>query len=203
MSRTAKQAHRTLAMFLGIFVAIHFTAHLAALDSIAAHKSVLDLGRAIYRILPIEIALLAAFAVQIVLGLQLLRIIAKRVRKGFWHYAQFTSGVILAVFITAHSSAAIIARWQFDLDTNFYWAAGSLTVSPLKYGFFPYYFLAVTAFFTHLLAALHFRKARPWQPYALALGPAAAILMMLGYSGALHTVVLPEPHQDYFAYYLP
>lgn len=203
MSRTAKQAHRTLAMFLGIFVAIHFTAHLAALDSIAAHKSVLDFGRAIYRILPIEIALLAAFAVQIVLGIQLLRIITKRVRKGFWHYAQFTSGVILAVFITVHSSAAIIARWQFDLDTNFYWAAGSLTVSPLKYGFFPYYFLAVTAFFTHLLAALHFRKARPWQPYALALGPAAAILMMLGYSGALHTVVLPGPHQDYFAYYLP
>lgn len=202
MSRTAKQAHRTLAIFLGLFVAIHFTAHLAALDSIAAQKSVLDFGRAIYRTMPIEIALIGAFAVQIVLGTRLLRIIAKRPRKGFWHYAQFTSGVILAVFIIAHSSAAIIARWQFDLDTNFYWAAGSLSVSPLKYGFFPYYFLAVTAFFTHLVAALHFRKARPWQPYALVLGPTAAILMMLGYGGALRTVVLPEPHQRYFAYYL-
>ena len=173
MTLNAKQAHRRLALFLGLFLAIHFSAHFAAIGGIKAQGLVLELGRSIYRILPVEVALFVALALQIILGIKLLGIIGKRPRKDFWHYAQFTSAIILAIFIVAHSSAALLSRWQFGLDTNFYWAAGSLTVDPLRYGFIPYYFLAVTALFTHILAALHFRGPRPWHVFALLAGPAA------------------------------
>ena len=203
MMMTAKQAHRNCAMFLGIFLALHFAAHFAAFFGIERHDQALQWGRAIYQFPVVETALGMALLLQIGLGIKLLKQIAKRPQKGFWHWAQFVSGAYLVYFIVMHSSAAIGTRLLIGLDTNFYWAAGTLVLAPLKYGFAPYYVLAVTALATHILAALHYRGPRQWHRLALGLGPLIGIAIVLAYSGALYGVSLPQEHLDYFATYLP
>lgn len=196
-----KQAHRRVAGFLGIFLFLHFATHFAALGGIESQALVLNAGRALYRIPLVEIALFAAFVTQIGLGIALLRQINRRPQKGAWHWAQFASGAYLAYFIVMHSSAALISRWSFDLDTNFYWPAGTLILAPLKYVFAPYYTLAITAIVTHLMAALHFRKPQQWHGYALIVGPLASVGILLGYSGLLYPVTLSQPYLDYFEFY--
>lgn len=198
MTIEARQAHRMLAAFIGLFLLVHFAVHFAAAWGIAAQDVVLQFGRAAYRIPVVEVALVLALAAQVMLGIGLLRRISARKRKGMWHRVQFFSGCYLAYFITMHTSAALISRFGFDLDTNFYWAAGSLTVDPLRYGFAPYYVLAVTAVGGHLLAALHFRGPRRWHGPALAIGPVAGILFALSYGGAFYEIDLPDEYMDYF-----
>ena len=65
MSIEAKQAHRYLAGFIGIFLLVHFANHLSGLWGIAAHDAVLQFGRSGYRIPVIEALLVTALAVQI------------------------------------------------------------------------------------------------------------------------------------------
>lgn len=199
----AKIAHRRLAALLGIFIGVHFAAHFAAVGGIDSQQRVLDAGRAIYRLPPIEAALVAAFAAQLLLGIQLLRSIARRKHKDRWHYAQVFSGGYLAFFIFMHTGAALFSRGIAGLDTNFHWAAGTLILSPIKYGFAPYYALAIVALVTHLAAALHYRRPQRWHAGLLLLGPAAATPILLAYSGALYPVVLPDAHLAYFRTYLP
>jgi len=199
MKQTAKQAHRNLALFIGLFVLIHFSAHLAAPFGIDAQSTALHTGRAIYQFPLIEILLVMALAAQVILGIRLLRQITARKRKGFWHRVQFISGAYLAFFIVLHTSAAVGTRLIASLDTNFYWAAGTLVLTPLKYTFAPYYVLAVTALVSHILAALHFRGPKPWQGPTLALGPLLGIAIVSAYSGAFYSIELPQEHRDYFA----
>lgn len=202
MSPAAKQAHRRIAIAIGLFLAVHFAAHFAALFGIEAQDTVMQAGRKVYRIPVIEAALVLALAVQVVLGLSLLRTISRRRRKDRWHWVQFTSGCYLAYFIAMHTSAALLARFAAGLDTNFYWAAGTLVLSPLKYGFAPYYMLAIIALLSHVIAALHFRKPRKWHGPALIGGPPMGAALMLGYSGLLHAVDLPGAYWEYFAAYV-
>ncbi|MEP3051099.1 MAG: hypothetical protein ABJP48_08340 [Erythrobacter sp.] len=198
MSSKAKQAHRKLAVFLGLFLAVHFATHFSAIGGIAAQGQVMTWGRQIYQFPIIEAALAVALAAQIFLGIKLLRAIRKRRAKGFWHKVQFLSGCFLAFFITMHTVAALGTRLIIGLDTNFYWAAGTLVLTPLKYGFAPYYFLAVTALAGHLAAALHFRGKGKWKFPVFAAGPVAGIMIILAYSGTLYPIDLPDTHRDYF-----
>lgn len=202
MSRTAKQAHRNLAMFIGLFVVIHFAAHAGAFLSIEDQASTMQWGRAVYQFPLIEIALVAALAAQIGLGIKLLRQISKRPRKDVWHKVQFVSACYLAYFITLHTIAAVSTRLIVGLDTNFYWTAGTLVLAPIKYLFAPYYILAVTALFSHLLAAMHFRKTSNWHVPALLIGPVIGALIVMAYSGVFYAVELPQTHADYFAAFL-
>lgn len=199
MTRIAKQAHRNLAAFLGLFLVIHFATHFSALLGLEAHQSVLNAGRQIYQFPLIEIVLVTAFAVQVFLGIALLRMIGKRKRKDGWHWVQFASGCYLAFFVVMHTGAALSTRLLIGLDTNFYWAAGTLTLTPLKYGFAPYYVLAVTALFAHLMAALHFRKPSAWHSRALIAGPVVGVVLVLVYGGAFFPVELPGDHLQYFS----
>lgn len=201
MKIEAKQAHRNLAMFIGLFLLAHFAAHFAALRGIATQDTVLQLSRAVYRVPVVEIALVIALALQIALGIALLRRISRRRRKDFWHRVQFASGCYLAYFVVMHTAAALISRLALGLDTNFYWAAGTLVLDPLRYGFAPYYVLAVTAFAAHGLAALHFRGPRRWHAPALALGPLAGLTIILAYGGAIYSIELPPEHIEYFNLY--
>jgi len=201
MKIEAKQAHRNLAMFIGLFLLAHFAAHFVALDGIATQDAVLQLGRAAYRIPVVEIALVTVLALQVALGIALLRRISKRPRKDFWHRVQFASGCYLAYFVVMHTAAALISRLALGLDTNFYWAAGTLVLDPLRYGFAPYYVLAVTALAAHWLAALHFRSPRPWHAAALALGPLAGLAIIVAYGGAIYSIELPPEHIEYFNLY--
>ncbi|NQX96158.1 MAG: hypothetical protein HRT64_14800, partial [Erythrobacter sp.] len=66
-ARQAKQAHRRVAIFLGLFLAVHFATHFSALAGIEAQDFVMQIGRAVYRIPVVEIALVAALAVQVTL----------------------------------------------------------------------------------------------------------------------------------------
>ncbi|GAA4041778.1 hypothetical protein [Parerythrobacter jejuensis] len=198
MNIRAKQAHRTLAGFIGLFLAVHFATHLAALLGIAAQDSALQAGRLAYQFPLIEIALVAALMAQIGLGLRLLGQIRKRPRKGFWHAVQFASACYLGLFIVLHTTAAVMTRLVIGLDTNFYWAAGTLVLAPLKYGFAPYYLIAVTALVSHIIAALHFRGSRPWHKPALLIGPLLGSLIVMAYAGAFYAVDLPTAYRDYF-----
>ncbi len=72
MKPIAKQAHPNLALFIGLFVLVHFAAHLAALFGIEAQDSALQAGRAVYQFPVVEVALVAALAAQVVLGIKLL-----------------------------------------------------------------------------------------------------------------------------------
>lgn len=201
MSIRAKTAHRRIAVVLLIFIAVHFATHFGALGGIEAHTAALAAGRTIYQFQPVETLLIAALAIQIMLGVVLLRQIRKRPRKSAWHYAQILSGSYLVLFITMHTSAAILTRGIAGLDTNFYWAAGTLIIEPLRYGFVPYYFLAVISLTTHLASALHFHGRRISARLALSAGPIIAVPILLAYGGAFYSVDLPQDYLDYFAVY--
>jgi hypothetical protein len=197
----AKRAHSILALFIGVFIAVHFVTHLTTVAGIEAHTRAFGWARLVYQAPLVEITLVLALAAQVVLGIILLRAIAKRPHKDRWHWLQFLSGAYLVLFITNHTAAAIITRLAVGLDTNFYWAAGTLVLTPLKYGFAPYYLLAVIAIISHLIAALHFRGSRRWHGPALAVGPLLGVIFIAGYGGAFDTVDLPQEYLEYFDFY--
>ncbi len=198
-ARQAKQAHRNLALFILIFVAVHFTTHFVSLRGAEAHSEALSFARLYYQFPLIEIALVLALAAQVLLGFKLLAAIRKRKTKGMWHWVQFLSAAYLAYFIVMHTAAALITRLYVGLDTNFYWAAGTLGIDPIRYGFTPYYILAVTAVFSHVLAALHFRGPRKWQAPALAVGPFVGFAFVVGYGGWFQAIELPEEYLDFYS----
>lgn len=198
-ARQAKQAHRNLALFILVFIAVHFATHFVSLAGVAAHTEALGMARLFYQFPLVEIALVLGLGTQVGLGFKLLGSIRKRKTKGGWHWIQFLSAAYLAYFIVMHTAAAVITRLYVGLDTNFYWAAGTLGIDPLKYGFTPYYLLAVTAVFSHVLAALHFRGPRAWHGPALAIGPIAGLCFILGFGGYFQDVHLPQEYRDFYA----
>lgn len=200
-TRQVRQAHMRVAWFLLLFTTIHFATHFAALGGVETHSQALGWARIFYQFPLVEVALAAAFAAQIVFGFKLLSAIRKRKKKDRWHWAQFLSACYLAYFIVMHTTAALTTRLGFGLDTNFYWAAGTLTTDPIKFGFAPYYVLAVVAIVTHLIAALHYRGRRAWHAPALALGPMVGLLVVLSYGGAFTEFDLPQEYRDYYAFF--
>ena len=201
-SRQAKQAHGRLAWFLLIFIAVHFVTHFSGPFGVETHSKTLGWARLYYQFPLIEIALVLALAAQVILGIKLLLTIRKRKRKDAWHWVQFASAAYLAYFIIQHTAAALVTRLAIGLDTNFYWAAGTLALSPIKYYFAPYYTLAVVAIASHLIAALHFRGPKIWHAPALMLGPAVGVVFVLVYGGAFASVDIPQQYLDYYAEYL-
>lgn len=197
----AKQAHRRLAGFIGIFLAVHFATHFGALAGFETQDAIMRLGREVYRIPPVELLLVAALLAQVVLGVRLLGTIRRRKRKDAWHWAQFLSGAYLAYFIVAHTAAALGTRLLAELDTDFHWPAATLLLDPLRWVFAPYYVLAVSALVAHLFAALHFRKPAKWHTPALAIGPLSGIAIVLAYGGWLYRVTLPSEYLDFFRLY--
>lgn len=198
-ARQAKQAHLRVAVFLLIFLSVHFATHFSALGGVGAHTAALGWARLYYQFALVEIALVAALAGQIALGFRLLGTIRKRKIKGGWHWVQFLSACYLAYFIIQHTIAALVTRLGMGLDTNFYWAAGTITLVPIRYYFVPYYTLAVTAIVSHLIAALHFRGPRKWHAPALLAGPVIGITFVIGFGGFFEPVDLPQAYRDYYA----
>lgn len=149
---TARAIHRSSAIVLGLFVFSHLTVHLSAVLGASAHIAALKLVQVTYRNLIGEIVLVITIVIQITTGTRRLRF------KGIdgWSRLQVISGCYLLFFLLLHTSAALYTHHVFDLETDFYWAAGSLHFTPIKYGFAIYYFAAVLAFFTHIAAAIHF-----------------------------------------------
>ena len=206
MRWSVKRAHRVNASIFVAFIVLHLGTHLAAWFGIGAHGVALDAARRLYRPLVVEAALITLFAAQVVLGFVLL---ARRVRSGRrngawgggWGIAQLLSGAYLAYFIVAHVGAALAARNLSGIDTNFYWPAGTLTLDPLRWGFAPYYALALTALGVHLAAALRFRGATRWPRRIAMAGPVLAIAILPPFAGLAYSIDLPPEYRDYFSGY--
>ncbi|MGR3714566.1 MAG: hypothetical protein ACU0A6_15750, partial [Shimia sp.] len=142
------QLHRGAAVLLGLFVVLHLGTHLFLTQGLEAHLGVLEATRPIYRQAVIEPILLVLFAVQIVLGLSL--VVRRGWPSGGWAWAQVLSGLYVALFLTIHVSAALMARSKYGVDfTNSYWAAAVVSRAPYVFMFAPYYWLAVASIFVH------------------------------------------------------
>ena len=206
MRWSVKRAHRVNASILVAFIVLHFGTHLAAWFGIGAHGVALEAARRLYRPLVVEAALITLFAAQVVLGFVLL---ARRVRSGRrnrvwgggWGIAQLLSGAYLAYFIVAHIGAALAARHLSGIDTNFYWPAGTLVLDPLRWGFAPYYALALIALGVHLAAALRFRGATRWPRRIAMAAPVLAIAILPPFAGLAYPIDLPPEYRAYFSGY--
>jgi hypothetical protein len=124
-------------------------------------------------------------------------------KKGFWGWAQIISGGALGLFFLVHGSGALSARHVFNIDTNFYWPAGSLVTPSLPTFFTPYYMTAALAVFTHLAAALHYRISGKISAFAppllIGAGAAYGAIIIIVFSGTLFEINLPAEYQEYFS----
>ncbi|KJS37213.1 MAG: hypothetical protein VR74_09730 [Hyphomonas sp. BRH_c22] len=161
---SAKAIHRSFALLLGLFVISHLGVHLTAILGPQSHLAALNTVQVIYRNPFGEILLVVAILTQVITGARRLRF--KEIEG--WALLQVMSGCYLLTFLLLHTSAALYTHHLLRLETDFYWAAGSLHFSPIKYGFAVYYFAAVLAFFVHISAAIHF--GWPQAPRSLTTG---------------------------------
>ena len=108
---------------------------------------------------------------------------------------------MLLIFLVFHTSAAIYTHHVFGLETDFYWAAGSLHYDPIRYGFALYYAAAIMAVFLHVTAALRLRyRAMPkWLAVALPAGGAIVTVgILLPFAGMLYSVEIGEDVARYY-----
>jgi len=195
----AKQIHRFTASILGVFIVSHLIVHLFAIGGIQAHLKALDSIQWIYRNPVTETFLVIAIVVQIVTGWKRLK--AKRKSPNKWAKAQVYSGLYLIMFLIIHTSAAIYTHNVFGLETDFYWAAGSMNISPIKYIFWPYYFLAVTSVFVHFACAVHFgwpQKFRALKNILPLIGALIALVIILTFTGLFYDVPVTEDVLNYY-----
>ena len=180
---TARHLHRSIALGLAVFLALHLGNHLAGLFGQDTHRAVQAGLRMIYRNPLIEAALLAAFAAQAILGLLLL----SRRRK---MTLQTVSGAYLAMFILVHIGAVMTGRWN-GVDTDLAFAAAGLHASfPWPLVFAPYYGLAVLSIFVHLSVPIG-RRHRLAGQVTLGAGALAALALVLLLAGAITPLRIP------------
>jgi len=193
----AKMIHRSLAIVLGAFILSHLGVHLFALAGPEAHMAALDSVQRIYRNPVGESVLVLAILTQIFTGARRLRF---RGIQG-WARAQVISGCYLLFFLLIHTSAALYVHHIYGMETDFYWAAGSLYYPVLRIVFAVYYFAAVVAVFTHLAAALHFgwpSLSRWWVRTLPAIGVAVGALIVMAFAGIFYSIELSD---EVIAYY--
>ena len=189
--------HRWGAAVLLVFTAVHLSVHLSALWGIESHRAALAFVQQAYRHPAGEAVLVAAILSQVATGLMRIRF---RGTRG-WERARAISGLYLAYFLVMHTGAALYTHHLFGLETDFFWAAGSLHYPPLSYAFALYYLLAVLALFVHLGAALRFR--RPGWPRALSMslpvaGAATGALIVAAFAGIFYAIEIPESAAAYY-----
>ena len=195
------KAHRILASLLLIFIITHLFIHLTALGGADLHIKILSVARYFYLNAIIEPILILSIIAQVIIGFMLLKRRWKQSDKGFWGWLQILSGAYLGFFIIIHSGAALITRYYIDLDTNFYWEAGTLNIGISPYFFTPYYFLAVFSLFSHLAAAIHFgwpEKAKILSPLIIVTGAVLGISIIMTFNGSLYEIDIPLEYEEYF-----
>lgn len=194
--------HRFFGAFLGLFIIVHLGVHVIAFWGPDAHANALGAVQGIYRNRFIEPLLIAAIIAQAIIGGRFAWRRLREPSKKFWQWAQILSGAYLAFFLIIHAGAALMTRHIFNLDTNFYWPAGTLNVNPFYFGFMPYYFLGVVAFFTHVAAAIHFSTGKIMVPrLIIGMGAAIALFIIAIFSGVFFEIVLPPEYAAYFTNY--
>lgn len=193
----AKAIHRTSAILLGTFILTHLLVHLTALAGAEAHLATLDFVQVIYRNPIGEAILVLSIITQIITGASRLRFRGI----GGWALLQVISGLYLIFFLIIHTSAALMTHNVFGIETDFYWAAGSLYYPGIRIGFAIYYLAAVAAIFTHLAAALHFGwpnaskalvRSLPW------VGIGLGALIVATFAGVFYTIELSDEAAGYY-----
>lgn len=193
--------HRSLAVIILLFVAIHLCNHLAGLAGIDAHIAFMELARKFYRNQFVEPVLVLALAVQVCLGLYFVyRSWGKR--KGLFQRVQAISGCYLAFFLLVHVSATFNARETHGLDTNFYFATAGIHAADLSDFFVPYYFLAVAAIFVHVASACHrvvlnssgTATADRVGATIMLIGMLTAALIVASLTGAFYDIAVPSEY---------
>ncbi|MEM9599865.1 MAG: hypothetical protein AAF926_02465, partial [Pseudomonadota bacterium] len=118
-----------------------------------------------------------------------------------WSWIQIVSGSYLAVFILNHIFLGILRGRTFEgVDTGFYFVAVTLISTPVRYGFIPYYFLAILALFAHVAAALHWSGRSGRITYGLiAIGAAIGFIITASYAGLFYEITLPDAYQAYIS----
>ncbi|MBB2487869.1 hypothetical protein H5407_21755 [Mitsuaria sp. WAJ17] len=182
------------------------TNHLWSLAGIHEHLAFMELARKVYRHAAVESLLLFCVAFQIFSGLWLV-IRGWKQRVGAVAWIQALSGCVLAFFLAVHVSAVLFGRTVLALDTNFYYAAAGMHVSPYEFFFAPYYFLAVLALFTHLGCAAYWLlqssalKTRRWAVgLAMLAGAAVSTLLVLSLAGKLQPFEVPARYKATYAH---
>jgi hypothetical protein len=154
MHVSLKRLHHVSGIVIACFLLLHLTNHLFALGGAALHIYVMNLFRQVYRFLPVEISLLLCVIFQVISGVTLV------VKKGFLKQplsviVQIVSGLYLSFFMVFHVCAVLLGRYEWNIDTNFYFAAGVAQNYPSKLFFIPYYTLSLVCVFAHI-ACTHY-----------------------------------------------
>jgi len=206
MPKTLVATHRLLAGLLGLFIVSHLAVHLTALGGPENHIGWMDAARVLYKNPVVEPLLAAAVLLQVAIGIRLVRRRLRQEKKQFWSWVQILSGFYLAFFLLLHTSAALITKYVVGLDTNFYWAAGTVNINPIKYFFMPYYVLGISSVFAHLAAAVYFGwpdKGRKVAPVIAIFGFGLAVFIVSIFAGAFYEVNVESRYIDYFQKYIP
>lgn len=194
--KVIRQAHRLLAIGLGVFILLHLTVHLTALGGPQMHNQSLKMVQWIYRNPIVEPLLVLAIIGQAATGLKMLVRKWQMPNKGFWSWAQIVSGLMLAWFIIQHASAALISRHVIGLDTNFYWVAGPLQNETLRIVFLPYYFLLAFGVFLHIGAFAYFKNKRDQKiaVVVVAIGAVVSTTIVATFSGVFFPITIPPEY---------
>jgi succinate dehydrogenase/fumarate reductase cytochrome b subunit len=156
MNSTLKKIHRLSGIIIASFHLLHLTNHLFALGGAELHITVMNLFRYVYRFLPIEILLLICVIFQVISGVTL--VFKKRfLKQPFYVIIQIVSGLYLSFFMIYHVRAVMLGRHQWNVETDFYFAAGVANNYPSKLFFIPYYTLSLICVFAHI-ACVHYIK---------------------------------------------
>lgn len=193
--------HRVSAGIIGVYVATHLFNHLLAIRSVETHIQFMALLRYVYRNSFVETLLLVSVTFQVVSGLYFIKNRWGQ-RHGFFDRLQALSGGYLAYFLAVHVGAVLFGRAALDLDTNFYYAAAGMHVSPFQYYFLPYYFLAVVAIFGHISCAIHWLTRDNWNQATrnyvgytiLAMGAVTATLIVAAFAGLFYDINVPQKY---------
>jgi succinate dehydrogenase/fumarate reductase cytochrome b subunit len=188
-----RPVHRASAIALALFLAAHLLGHLAGLAGAAAHQSVLEALRLIYRQPLVEGVLLGCLLFQMGSGLTLLWRGRGR-RRGGVAWMQAISGGYLALFLLIHVTAVLAGRFQ-GVDTNLQFAAAGMHTPPWQWFFGPYYFFAVFALGTHVGCALYWNLPEPLRARALVGSMLAGWMLAVGLvvllAGGFHALEIP------------
>ncbi len=155
---TLKKLHYISGITITIFIVMHLFNHFVSIYGAEKHIEVMNTLRTIYRNIFIETILLAAISIQILSGLNFF-IRKRRLAVSKIDKLQIWTGLYLAIFFTIHLSAILIGRYWLHLDTNFYFGATGINTFPFNLFFIPYYVLAITSFFGHIVA-IHSKKMK-------------------------------------------
>jgi succinate dehydrogenase/fumarate reductase cytochrome b subunit len=152
MKSTLKKLHHLSGIVIASFLLLHLINHLFALGGPALHIRVMNLFRYVYRSLPVEILLLICVVFQVISGVSLV------FKKGFskqplYVIIQIISGLYLSFFMVYHVRAVMLGRYQWNVNTDFYFAAGVANNYPSKLFFIPYYTLSLVCVFAHIACA--------------------------------------------------